>query len=72
MNTKFQALHKESGKYYYFDLMWGENASFGRGWIGVLPIGVKLERIGGINVKDNRIPLEPSECEFSSFNKEER
>jgi hypothetical protein len=46
------------------DLHWGQKSGLGGGFIAVLPIGEKFERAKNFSGADNRITLDPEDCEF--------
>lgn len=50
---------------YWYDLMWGNRQNVGNGYLAVLPWGEAIKRhlISG----DNRIALDPTECEIMQF-----
>jgi hypothetical protein len=64
---KFKAHHIPTGKDYWFDVMWG-SVPYGSGWIGMLPIEQKKRKeIKSFTQLDDRIPIDPHECEITPF-----
>jgi hypothetical protein len=61
--TRFTVTHKETGEKFWFDAKWG-SVPQGKGWIGVLSLGEELEESKGMNIRDNRFPIDPNDYEF--------
>jgi uncharacterized phage protein (TIGR01671 family) len=64
---KFKAYNRKTKNMWWFDLMWGNTSTHGSGWIGMLPIGETKEHSGGINGSDNRVQVDPTDCEIMQF-----
>lgn len=60
-----KAYHIKEKKWYWFDVLWGNTAQQGGGYIGMLPIEVAQKKhIGGINGGDNRELIDPDNCKI--------
>lgn len=64
----FRAWHRELKKMFWFDLMWGQMNNRGSGWIGMIPIEqTQLKKINSFSDYDDRVPVDPDECELMRF-----
>lgn len=60
---KFRAWNEGTKTMWWFDLMWGD-MNYGKGFIGMLPIGETIKSHGA---KDFRTAVEPHDCEIIQF-----
>lgn len=64
---KFRAWHKELKEMFWFDATWGNTYAHGAGWVGMLRIGEVKEYIGGFCGHDNRVQIDPDNCELMQY-----
>ena len=65
IETRIIAFHRETDSWFWFDIKWGNTGGyFGKGYIGMLPINERLEKSGNMTMTDNRIGVDPNNCDF--------
>ena len=64
---KFRAWNRETNKMWWFNPLWGNCYNQGAGYIGMLPIGKQMEHIGGFTGHDNRVMIDPDDCELMQY-----
>lgn len=64
---KVKAWHRELKRMFWFDVAWGNHYGSSSGYIGMLPMAENIHKSLGFTGRDNRIDLDPDNCEFMLY-----